>query len=134
MVDTKCVARSGLYHFLRLVSCVLEPFGPLLCSRTHNHRLPCLGFATEHRDDPAQQGSGQRRTESMLIPVTELLMLVVLLGFCWYALVALRRSENSDAQLAELLIQEILPDDPSLLSANLPSRLSHSNADNRPVQ
>ena len=59
----------------------------------------------------------QRRTESMLIPVTGLLLLVVLLGFCWHALVASRRSENADAQLTELLIQEILPDEPSLLSS-----------------
>ena len=71
----------------------------------------------------------------MLIPVTELLMLVVLLGFCWYALVASRRRENYDAQLSELLFfQEILPDEPSLLSSKLPSLLGHSNPDNRPVE
>src|SRR3954452_15345693 len=74
--------------------------------------------------------AGQRRTESMLIPVTGLLLLVILLGFCWYALVASRRTENSDAQLTELLIQEILPDEPSLLSSKLPSLLSHSDPDN----
>jgi cobalamin biosynthesis Mg chelatase CobN len=78
--------------------------------------------------------AGQRRTESMLIPVSGLLLLVVLLGFCWYALVASRRSENSDAQLTELLIQEIVPNEPSLLSSKLPSLLSHSNPDNRPVE
>jgi hypothetical protein len=31
------------------------------------------------------------------------------LGFCWYALVAARRSDDTDAQLNELLICEILP-------------------------
>ena len=41
-----------------------------------------------------RQIAGQRRTESMLVPVTTLvgggLLVVVLLGFCWYALVAVR--------------------------------------------
>lgn len=78
--------------------------------------------------------AGQRRTESMLVPVFGLLLLIVLLGFCWYALVASRRGEHSDAELTELLIQEILPDEPSLLSSKLPSLLSHSQADRRPVE
>ena len=76
----------------------------------------------------------QRRTESMLIPVAGVMLLVVLLSFCWYALVASRRSENSDAQLTELLIREILPDEPSLLSSKLPSLLSHSDPDTRSVE
>src|SRR6476659_9651326 len=80
--------------------------------------------------------AGQRRTESMLIPISGLLLFVVLLGFCWYALMSSRRSENSDAQLTELLIQEILPDEPSLLSSTqrLPPLIGHSHADNRPVE
>jgi hypothetical protein len=78
--------------------------------------------------------AGQRRTESMLVPVSGLLLLIVLLSFCWYALVASRRNENSDAQLTELLIREILPDEPSLLSSKPPSLLSHSDPDNRSVE
>jgi len=60
--------------------------------------------------------AGQRRTESMLVPIAGILLLIVLLGFCWYALVASRRGDDTDAQLNELLIQEIAPDEPPLLS------------------
>ena len=38
------------------------------------------------------------------------LIVAVLLGFCWYALVAARSGDDTDAQLNELLIREILPD------------------------
>ena len=69
-----------------------------------------------------RQIAGQRRTESMLVSVTQLtggvLLLVVLLGFCWYALVAARRSEDTDAQLNELLVCEILPEASPLLSSD----------------
>lgn len=67
-----------------------------------------------------RQIAGQRRTESMLIPVTQIVgglaLAVVLLGFCWYALVAARSGNDTDAQLNELLVHEILPDEPPLLS------------------
>lgn len=82
-----------------------------------------------------RQIAGERRTESMLTSVCELVgglsLVVVLLGFCWYALVASRRSEDTDVQLNELLIQEILPEGPPLLSASQSSRslLGHLRAD-----
>jgi hypothetical protein len=66
--------------------------------------------------------AGQRRTESLLAPVVQTVglvaLIVVLLGFCWYALVAARRSSDSDAELNELLICEVLPDEPLLLTRN----------------
>jgi hypothetical protein len=79
-----------------------------------------------------RQIAGQRRTESMLVPATQILggtaLAIVLLGFCWYALVASRRSDDTDAQLNELLIGEILPDGPPLLVSGepSPSLLGHS--------
>jgi hypothetical protein len=64
----------------------------------------------------------QRRTESMLVPATTIIgslaLVIVLLGFCWYALVASRRSNVADAQLNEILIGEILLEEPALLSVS----------------
>src|SRR5262249_35050075 len=72
------------------------------------------------------QIAGERSTESMLVSVCVLVgglsLVVVLVGFCWYALVACRRSEDMDAQLNELLIQEILPEVQPLLQASQSSR------------
>jgi hypothetical protein len=79
-----------------------------------------------------RQIASQRRTESMLVPVTKIVgglaLAVVLLGFCWYVLLAARRNDDTDAQLTELLIDEILPDEPPLLtvSQRSPSLLGHS--------
>ena len=54
--------------------------------------------------------------QGVLSIIAGILLLIVLLGFCWYALVASRRGDDTDAQLNELLIQEIAPDEPPLLS------------------
>ena len=60
-------------------------------------------------------------------------LVVVLLGFCWYALVAIRRGDDTDAELNELLICEVLPDEPQLLTGNqhAPPLLSQSQPDDR---
>ena len=64
-------------------------------------------------EDERQQIASQRRAESMLVPLTELVsglaVVVALLGFCWYALVAARRNEVIDAELNEFLVCELLP-------------------------
>jgi hypothetical protein len=66
-----------------------------------------------------RQIASQRRTESMLVPVMQagglLTLVIALLGFCWYALVSLRNSDDTDAQLNELLIHEFLPDETTRL-------------------
>ena len=75
-----------------------------------------------------RQIAGQRQTESLLAPTIQdaglVALIVALLGFCWYAIVAARRSDDTDAQLNELLVAEMLPDQPTLLSdgANLLNR------------
>jgi hypothetical protein len=86
-----------------------------------------------------KQIAGERRTESMLVPVTTLVggvsLVVVLLGFCWYAVVAARSGNDTDAQLNELLIREILPGEaPLLVSPHPPSLLGHSHPDSRPAK
>ena len=79
-----------------------------------------------------RQIAAQRRTESMLVPAIKLVgglaLASLLLGFCWYALVAARRSDGTDGELNELLIREMLQDQPPLLSADehRPSLLGHS--------
>jgi hypothetical protein len=82
-------------------------------------------------ENERRQIAGQRRTESMLVSVCELLdgisLVLVLLGFCWYALVATRRGDETDALLNQLLVQEMLPDEPTrlVLGGQLPSLLDH---------
>jgi hypothetical protein len=72
-----------------------------------------------------RQIAGERRTESMLAPTIQaggiLALALVLLGFCWYAIGASRRSEGSVVELNELLVREILPDESTRL---FPSRVS----------
>ena len=62
-----------------------------------------------------QRISGQRRMESLLAPVVTfvggLFLVVVLLGFCWSALAAACRSDDTSSQLNEFLIQDFLEDE-----------------------
>jgi hypothetical protein len=79
----------------------------------------------------------QRRTESMLVPVIRAggltTMVIVLLGFCWYAIITCRNSNDGDAGLNELLICELLPDETSRLvsgpneTQSLPDRPQFNN-------
>jgi len=65
-----------------------------------------------------RQIARERRTESALIPAVQVLaapiLVIVLLGFCWYALIQSRR-DSVDAELNDLLIREIAPDEPAPL-------------------
>jgi len=54
----------------------------------------------------------------MLAPVAALLLMAALLGFCWYALVASRCHDDSDAQLNELLVEDVLLNEQPFLSGN----------------
>ena len=67
----------------------------------------------------------QRRTKSMLASMTtllgSLLLVGLLLGFCWHALVAASRSGAEDAQLSHLLIHELLADEPPLIERHRPT-------------
>jgi hypothetical protein len=64
----------------------------------------------------------QRRTDPILMPaislIGSLLLVIVLLGFCWYALVASRHGDDDDAELSALLVSELLVEDVPLGSAN----------------
>jgi hypothetical protein len=91
-------------------------------------------------EEERKEIAGQRRTESMLVPVTKLVggvaLVIALLGFCWYALVAARRSDDTDAQLNELLICEVLGDEPTLLLSDqhVPRLLGQPSPDNQSAE
>ncbi len=63
----------------------------------------------------------QRRTESMLVPVAQavgaVLLVALVIGFCWSLLFGLRTKDESHQDLAELLVQEIVAERPTLLPA-----------------
>ena len=85
-----------------------------------------------------QHIAAERRTESVLVPAVEvfggLALVIVLLGFCWYALVATRRGDDSNAQLNEILICEVLSDESPFISHNQQPRglLGRSQPEDRP--
>ncbi len=66
-----------------------------------------------------QQITSQRRTESLLAPLLEaatvVALAVLVLGFCWYALVTAHGAEPSERELNELLLHDLLSDEPRLL-------------------
>jgi hypothetical protein len=79
--------------------------------------------------------AGERRTESLLVPLVQLVgkiaLVVVLLGFCWRALVGLEGSDNSNGELNELLVQELAENVALRLdAAALPAQITAS--DDRP--
>ncbi len=82
-------------------------------------RLDTAWSDVEHQ---RQQLAGQRRTESLLVPVLQaggfVAVVIVLLGFAWRALVAVHGSDNTEAMLNELLIRELVSEAPSPISAD----------------
>jgi hypothetical protein len=92
-------------------------------------------------EEERKEIAAQRRIESMLVPIIKgigvLVLVVVLLGFCWYALAAARRSDDTNAELNELLICEILPEVPPLLTSSdrlPPPLLSQPDPHDSPAQ
>jgi hypothetical protein len=60
--------------------------------------------------------AGERRTESLVGPAIQtvgmLAVVVIVLGFCWYALVKVQDSGESECAVSELLLDEVLADKP----------------------
>ena len=86
--------------------------------------------------------AAERRTVSLLAPALEslgaVLVVLVVIGFSWYALVRLRSDEVVDTELVELLVQELadeqLPRPPADSKQLLPpnssaNRLAHQPSD-----
>jgi hypothetical protein len=72
-------------------------------------------------DAERRQIADERRTESLLVPAIQTAGLVVLvalvLGLSWYGLVR-SNTGNAETELKDLLISEMLADEPRLLSDN----------------
>lgn len=86
-------------------------------------------------EDERKQFAGERRTESLWVPVVQLLgtlfLVVTLLGFSWYALVRLRTDTATDAELSELLVHELAAGQLlSLPGKESPAQITHDG--NRP--
>src|SRR4051812_44069477 len=77
--------------------------------------------------------AAERRTESMFVAVANasgyLFLVVVVLGFCWYALVRVGQGDGTEEQLNELLVTEILPEHLALLTAPEKTLLGHLHDD-----
>ena len=78
--------------------------------------------------------AGQRRTESMLTTMTPLvggiLLTAMLLGFCWLIFVSACR--DSDVEFNDLLVEEILTVEPSIILDDSPSLLVRTQTGNQP--
>ena len=81
------------------------------------------GFETLEAE--RKQMAQERRTESILVPAAKTtgvaLVAVVVVGFCWIVLFGLRRSDTTDAELTELLIHDLVRDEPRLLDRSRPT-------------
>jgi hypothetical protein len=91
-------------------------------------------------DQERRNVDSQRRSESMVAPAITLTggiaLAIVLLGFCWYALVASRRNDDANAELSELLVREFLAEQLPLLPASErpPGLLAQSRRVDRPLE
>jgi hypothetical protein len=83
-----------------------------------------------------RQMAGQRRTESLLAPTVQtaglLAVIALVLGFSWYALMKVRHSGELECTVTDLLLDEVMADEPQQLSAERhePPLLDHSHTEN----
>ena len=98
-----------------------------------------LASSWDNLEYERQQIARDRRTESALSAGAQIagavIVTALLFGFCWYVLIAVRRNSDTDARLNELLVEELLADEPLTLSAekqraSLPDR----SASNHPLK
>ena len=80
-------------------------------------------------EDERRELAGQRRTESWLSSMTTIiggmLLIAMLIGFCWHAVFAATHTDSL-AELNELLVAEIISDDPKLGIGGSPALLTRA--------
>jgi hypothetical protein len=87
-----------------------------------------LDAGRDDLEDERRRMAGDRRTESLLANLVPMfggiLLVTILLGFCWYVLAAGRHSQDQGSDLSELLLDEIiLSDQPQLTTREQPRSL-----------
>jgi hypothetical protein len=69
-----------------------------------------------------RQIASERRTESVLAPFVPFLggtlLVIILLGFCWYPVGNAHPNDSRDFRLEDFLVREIVPDEPPLLGGD----------------
>jgi TolA-binding protein len=77
-----------------------------------------VGNLRDQLEDERRDIASQRLTESRLGPILKscaaAALSIVTIGFCWYLLYGLK-SEDTDQLLGELLIEDLMTEDPTLL-------------------
>ena len=77
-----------------------------------------VGNLRDELEDERRDIASQRLTESRLGPILKscaaAALSIVTIGFCWYLLYGLK-SEDADQLLGELLIEDLMTEDPTLL-------------------
>ena len=72
-------------------------------------------------EDERKEIARQRRVQSAFVPIAQgigmALLTALLIGFCWSLVYGLQRTDDSDAQLVEMLVRDIASDRPAILPA-----------------
>ena len=89
-----------------------------------------VGEQRDQLEAERKEIAGQRRTESMLGPILKgcaaAAVCVVTIGYCWSLLFSLKRHDDADQVLGELLVDELLSEKPVLLPPPGATAIEHT--------
>ena len=89
-----------------------------------------VGEQRDQLETERKEIAGQRRTESMLGPILKgcaaAAVIAVTIGYCWSLLFSLRRHDDADQILGELLVDELLSEKPVLLPPPGATAIEHT--------
>ena len=89
-----------------------------------------IGEQRDQLESERKEIAGQRRTESMLGPILKgcaaAAVIAVTIGRCWSLLFSLRRQDDADQILGELLVDELLSEKPVLLPPPGATAINHT--------
>jgi hypothetical protein len=89
-----------------------------------------IGEQRDQLETERKEIAGQRRTESMLGPILKgcaaAAVCVVVVGYCWSLLFSLRRQDDADQMLGELLVDELLSEKSVLLPPPGATAIEHT--------
>ena len=89
-----------------------------------------VGEQRDQLESERKEIAGQRRTESMLGPMLKgcaaAAVIAVTIGYCWSLLFGLKRHDDADQVLGELLVDELLSEKPVLLPPPGATAIEHT--------